>query len=350
MHTGWRTLLLAAGAVAGLIGGPPPTPWVAGPVPTTGTWRAPSGLVIDADGRCAPHGTEAPVAWITLDATDVPQPDAPPARDRLVLLDRSGSMATDGRMARARAALASLAQTAPADDRLGVVVYGDRAHTVLPLQRGWTHEDVERAVDRVFVGGASHLDRGLREALRALDGATPGATTLLVLTDGPPNAGPLPSPLLRERLAEAGTEVVVIGLSDDVGSQPWSALGAAPPRPLTDLAPLIEQLPGGGAPPPLAADLRVSWRFDGPTGSGPWLGPVPLGPVRPGERRHQALPAAPPPEDAAPEGADRVALAVHATHAAPEEPQLTVAWGPSPGDRTDGACQGAASARGGEDR
>ena len=131
--------------------------------------------------------------------------------DLVIALDASGSMdALDGMLEGQRATRLALAKRAVADlvrrrprDRLGLVVFGDRAFTQCPLTMD--HELLLAALERVDVGvagDATAIGDALGLAVRRLAaaGTGPARRVVVLLTDGRHNAGQL-APITAARIA-----------------------------------------------------------------------------------------------------------------------------------------------------
>ncbi len=140
------------------------------------------------------------------------QPAAGSGVDLVIALDASGSMeALDGQLDGARVTRLELAKRAVAElireragDRIGLVVFGQRAYTQCPLTLD--HDLVLRALARVRIGDAGDstaIGDAVGLAVRRLraDGARSDAERVLVLlTDGRQNSGEI-SPTTGARLA-----------------------------------------------------------------------------------------------------------------------------------------------------
>jgi len=138
-------------------------------------------------------------------------------RDAVLLLDRSGSMAGEGRWQAVRDAVRTATGGLGPDDRLGVVLLGDEAEVARPLSRVAAPSRVAALLDAVEPGGGTGLEDGLDAAFDLLDGARACRDPRVVLvTDGalgdPQDGGP------RRRVARAAREGVTlhaVGLGAD---------------------------------------------------------------------------------------------------------------------------------------
>ncbi|MDA2811700.1 ADP-ribosylglycohydrolase family protein [Nocardiopsis sp. RSe5-2] len=107
-----------------------------------------------------------------------------------VVLDRSGSMHSGGRLAGAVRALTSLVDRLDPADRFGVVVFSDQAQALVPAGPLTDKDAVKERIRALRAGGSTDLSsglmRGVQEARRA--SGDQGAT-LLLISDGHANQG-----------------------------------------------------------------------------------------------------------------------------------------------------------------
>jgi Ca-activated chloride channel homolog len=113
------------------------------------------------------------------------------AKDVVFVLDTSGSMAEEGKMEKARAALLFGVRTLRADDRFNVVSFAGEEH--LMANGLTTADDRGRARGVQFVeslrpNGGTNINDALRAALKQFD-ASDRAKLLVFLTDGLPTVG-----------------------------------------------------------------------------------------------------------------------------------------------------------------
>jgi Ca-activated chloride channel family protein len=148
-----------------------------------------------------------------------PEPAAVP-RGRLrvhLVIDRSSSMQRtwDRVIAAARVLVERLAP----EDELHVVAYGTDAFEAFPLGRVGDRQAALAALDRIGVGGGTHIEAGLDLAYRASARADGSARSLVILlSDGVPNHGafePADFASMVGRARTRGTTTSVIGLGTE---------------------------------------------------------------------------------------------------------------------------------------
>src|SRR4051794_6551956 len=119
-----------------------------------------------------------------------PTTQARPAATLQVALDRSGSMADDGRLEGAKTALLALIDRLEPTDNFGLVAFDDEALVVVPAGPLTDKDRARAAVAALDTGGMTDLSsgylRGLQEARRVCG---PAGATLLLISDGHANQG-----------------------------------------------------------------------------------------------------------------------------------------------------------------
>lgn len=151
-----------------------------------------------------------------------PQAEAGSRRpsDVVVVLDRSGSMADENRIAFARQGLIEAARRLNAGDRIGIVTFSDQVTVVQELTSVETVRDgLERAVSRIKPQGSTFLSGGIEKAAALLRShAIPGRNRqILLLSDGIANVGLQGYALsgLGESLGQEGIIVTAMGVGTD---------------------------------------------------------------------------------------------------------------------------------------
>ena len=121
-----------------------------------------------------------------------------------VVLDRSGSMADEGKLDYAKRAISSLIDQLSSADYLAVVLYDSEVYTILPRQRVRDKEQIKDLLRRVAPGGSTNLGGGMVEGFRQLEGS-PGNSSVnrvILLSDGLANKG-VTDPRELERIANS---------------------------------------------------------------------------------------------------------------------------------------------------
>lgn len=203
--------LLAAWVVPGL-GGRPLAPSSTDARPTDG----PLTLRARFDQRALLRGEAQERALvIQVEAARVQTDRDTPVNVALVV-DSSGSMATDGRMGHARRAAADIVRGLGGDDHFALVSFADHATTLIPASRVQDPRALERSLERLDPMGGTALYEGLEAGIRALDRPDlTGVRRVVLLSDGMANLGPSDTPSLAALAASRvheGISVTGIGL------------------------------------------------------------------------------------------------------------------------------------------
>lgn len=182
-------------------------------------------------GRAAGAGVLAWLAWTLLCvAAARPQQLGPPvqppqaARDLMLAVDLSGSMGEEDmalggqsvdRLTAAKAVLADFLDRR-AGDRIGLIVFGDRAYALTPLTRDLSA--VRQQLDDTVVGlpgRATALGDAIGLAVKRLRQQPANERVLVLLTDGVNTAGQI-EPLKAAALArDAGVRIHTIAFGGD---------------------------------------------------------------------------------------------------------------------------------------
>ncbi len=107
------------------------------------------------------------------------------------VLDISGSMGQEGKLALMKTALHRLVDILRPEDRIGLVVYADKATTVMPSTTGNQKEAIRKAVKTLSCGGYTAGGAGIAlgyEVLRS-NFIPNGRNELIIITDGAFNKG-----------------------------------------------------------------------------------------------------------------------------------------------------------------
>lgn len=173
------------------------------------------------------------LAWLLLCiAAARPQqwgaPEQPPraARDLMLAVDLSGSMGEEDmllgaravdRLTAAKAVLADFLERR-AGDRVGLIVFGQRAYAMTPmtLDRASVQQQLDDTVVGL-VGRETAIGDAIGLAVKRLQDQPSGQRVLILLTDGVSNAGVLTPPKAAELARDAGVRVHTIAFGSDAG-------------------------------------------------------------------------------------------------------------------------------------
>ncbi|MDJ0753093.1 MAG: von Willebrand factor type A domain-containing protein [Ardenticatenaceae bacterium] len=121
---------------------------------------------------------------------------AVPAAERpdgmfIFVVDVSGSMDQENRLGLVRRSLHMLVDNLRGTDRVGIVIYGSSAQTLLEPTAVSDEETIRRGIDRLQPGGSTNAEQGIMMAYRLADQyARPGEINRLILaSDGVANVG-----------------------------------------------------------------------------------------------------------------------------------------------------------------
>lgn len=153
--------------------------------------------------------------------------------DVAVVLDRSGSMAEEGKMGNAVQAILGLLPRLLETDRFALVSYADQVqgHGGLLSMTPANRSDLEERVRGMAPNGATNLGAGLQEGIRLLTaGTVPGSgrvSRLILISDGLANRGVTdPSALgsMASAAAERGLGISCIGVGLDFNERLMTSL------------------------------------------------------------------------------------------------------------------------------
>lgn len=185
--------------------------------------------MLDVEGMVA--GKAGPVHL----ALRLTAPAGGAGRERAVafglVLDRSGSMGGE-KLAQARAAAQLVVKNLRKDDRFGLVLFDDRALTLLPLEVVVDREAAKRAIGRVEAGGSTNLAGGWMLGRDQLKSGPEGyPRKLLLLTDGMLNVGITDPEQVRQLVAQGreahGIRTSTLGFGPDYQEDLLAGLAAA---------------------------------------------------------------------------------------------------------------------------
>ncbi|MDE2291783.1 MAG: VWA domain-containing protein [Elusimicrobia bacterium] len=146
-------------------------------------------------------------------------------KDLLFVVDRSGSMADDGKMDQAKAALTRVLKRLSPKDRFGVVDFATGVNTFEEGLVPATKENVARAVDYVSgldAAGGTNIEGALKQALSMLPPHGKNVPMLFFLTDGLPTVGGADVQGLLRGVADENRDlrarVFAFGVGNDVNT------------------------------------------------------------------------------------------------------------------------------------
>lgn len=161
------------------------------------------------------------VVKVSLDAEKAPVKDAErPAINLCIVMDRSGSMQSQGKLEKAKeAAIDALRRLSP-KDRFSLVVYHNNVETVVASQAATNLKSIENKIRAIRSGGNTALfggvSQGAAEVRKNLDSGY--VNRIILLSDGLANEGPSsPADLgrLGASLMKEGISVTTMGLGND---------------------------------------------------------------------------------------------------------------------------------------
>lgn len=153
----------------------------------------------------------------------------------IAVIDHSGSMNDDGKIAAARVAARFYAESAYAKDQVGVVVFNPTATDLLGglFVAGPNRTKVADAIDGVTAGGKTSIGAGIEKALDLLKtaGTVSNRWGLVLLTDGLENTAPLWSEASAaaknvKSSHAAGFEIDTVALGPDADQQLLSSIAS----------------------------------------------------------------------------------------------------------------------------
>ncbi len=147
---------------------------------------------------------------------DIPADERPDVVLTFVV-DVSGSMDMENRIHLAKRGLKLLVDELRPTDEVAIVVYGTNAHLVLPMTQAEDKDKILRAIDSLWIEGATNAEAGLRLGYKeAAKYFNPDAANRVVLvSDGVANVGDTsPEGILGEieRYAKKGIALTTVGM------------------------------------------------------------------------------------------------------------------------------------------
>ncbi len=148
-----------------------------------------------------------------------------------VVIDRSGSMNGE-KINNVKEALKSVTKMLTEEDRISIVTYSNDVSTIYESQY-FDEEKFLEAVDKVYTGGSTNLEGGLKEGLINVQGLTDNTSYInkvILLSDGLANVGVSdPKQLAKIVKEEGGGEILVstIGVGADYDDKLMSEVAIA---------------------------------------------------------------------------------------------------------------------------
>ena len=174
------------------------------------------GLGLKLDAGPSPFGEDGYVMLRVGAVSEVPS-GSRDAVSLILVVDVSGSMEIDGRLETAKAVVRGLVGKVGAEDRVGLVTYGDVARVVHPITSGVNADDVLGRLAEIQPGGSTYVEAGIVTAfkLAAAEMEDGRSVRVVVLSDGVGNLGRTgPHSILAEldRRASRGVVLTTIGV------------------------------------------------------------------------------------------------------------------------------------------
>jgi Ca-activated chloride channel family protein len=163
-------------------------------VSTAGAFQPPPRPAVSLEGHvnCPYMPGQGGTAYLQLTvATADPVSPARRPVNLAIVLDRSGSMRSEGKMENAKAALRALIDQLHSDDILSIVVYDDVVDVLRRACRVGNRDDIRRLVDEVYPRGWTNLGGGMIEGFHQAEKNVGGefVNRVILLSDGLANQG-----------------------------------------------------------------------------------------------------------------------------------------------------------------
>lgn len=149
-----------------------------------------------------------------------------------LVIDRSGSMASRGKLNYARDAANTIVDLMEGDDRLAVVVYDDRAELLVPSTKVTDPEAIKALISKITDRGSTNLSGGMslgqQQVKKYFD--TEAINRVIILSDGLANRGITNRADLARLVSgwgEAGIRVTSMGLGADFDEDMMHELASA---------------------------------------------------------------------------------------------------------------------------
>lgn len=174
-------------------------------------------FAIALDGAPTPFTTEPGATLVRVGLQAAAPQETAGGRSLTFVVDVSGSMGEENRLALVQRSLDLLVTQLDPDDTVGIVVYGDSARILLPPTPAADAEVLRAAIAELTPEGSTNVEAGLRLGYSlARESLRPGAVNRVVLaTDGIANVGLTDADGLLGAIredAQAGVQLVAVGV------------------------------------------------------------------------------------------------------------------------------------------
>ncbi len=154
--------------------------------------------------------TNTEESWVRVGGVDV-----------VTVIDRSGSMASNGKLEQAKNAASTFVDVLQSGDKIGVVSYDSSAGVNFPLtaiDARSVQDQAKSAIGSIRDGGSTSIGSGVQVADNQLDRFPDDQVrAMIVLTDGQQNAGAEPIPVINSQVDPA-IRIFTVGLGADADS------------------------------------------------------------------------------------------------------------------------------------
>ena len=173
-------------------------------------------FAIHVDGSPSPFGNSH--HWLVRVGLQGKELTAEQRQDATLVftIDVSGSMAREDRLDLVKQSLRLLVDELGSDDKVAIVVYGDRGSVLLEATEARERGKILKAIDSLQPGGSTYVEDGLKVAYKlAVEEVEPNRITrVMVLSDGVGNVGNTgPDSILRQvqEYVDRGVTLTTVG-------------------------------------------------------------------------------------------------------------------------------------------
>lgn len=153
---------------------------------------------------------------IGIKGRDIRKRDRKPA-NLIFVVDVSGSMQREDRLSLVKRSLKLMVEQLNSRDQVGIIAYNSTAWKVLKPTSVWNRHKITEAIDRLYAGGSTNADQGLRLGYEMADRCfdKERINRVILLSDGVANTGDTnPENLLRKikSYADQGITLTTVGV------------------------------------------------------------------------------------------------------------------------------------------